>query len=348
MDVKEAARAWLSFLGDDPLYPREIMTPSFNGKSSRVQYEARNPIDLVEVISRFASRSDVWVSARPTTQFQLPVHTRFWADVDADGNIDEAIRLRRLINKFSRDAFGVEPYWQFSASKGFHGHVDHAPVNATSDQYKDALKKLLREHGLDPSILDFNVIGKYRAMPRPPFTGNTNAVEFHGEFLYTIPVSYDETTEDILAVSRSPSYRPVNIPFAPHAAGLIQEVVNELPPPSVVHDKPFNDAPSKRRVEETIQFLVKVAPTVKDGHKRFLRYLVVPAYLHSCGGDDDAAREAARAFVEASGSPWAKYKPYVDTQIKAARFDHGRIMWPMRLRKFFVENPDILRANGKR
>lgn len=347
LDAREAGRAWLGFIGPDASYPREVMTPSLAGTAGRKQHHVENAIDLVDVLTRHAHRGDVWVSARPTTLFHEPIHTRFWADVDANGDIEKAIRLREHASKFCRDILGTEPYWQFSGSKGFHGHLDHGPVRATSEQYRMAIKKLMRESRVDPGVLDMNVVGKYRAMPRPPYTGNTNAIEHHGEMLYTVPVDLSMAAETVLRESRDPSPRTVRIPFARDAAALIQEVVDELPPASSTPTT-FRDKPPKKQIDEVIHFLSKAAPKMTDGHKRALRLLLIPTHLHVSGGSESAAREEAQRFIEASNLPWSRYRTYVDAQIRATKLHDGRILRPMGLRKFFSQNPDILRSMAKK
>lgn len=339
--------AWLSFMGRNLRFPREIMVPSVWVQGGRKRWTVPNSVDLVESIQQHAPRGDVWVSTRSTTQFYEaePTHSRLWIDVDAKGDLELARLRAEAVSMWCRDVLGALPYVQFSASKGYHLHLDHAPVLATSDQLRSAVKLLLRDAGLEPEKdVDLNVIGNTRAMARPPYTANTNAVGLYGEVLFTIPVDLDWTIGEVLERSRQVLLGDVMIPYSTTARHVLQDVVAELP----VSEKRAiaSDKSISKLCRETIAFLDRVAPHVKDGRKRFLRHLVIPAYLHMVG--ESEVMEACRRFIEAGGGSWSYYRTYAENQVRAAHLHNGDLLYPMKIRRFIVQNPDLLPIPEKR
>lgn len=349
-DPARMKRHWLAFLGKDNRYPRELMVPSTYTTGGRKRWTVSNPVDYLDSVARAAPRSDLWIAARPAHDYYAsePSHSRLWLEIDAgkeDGYDLELARLRaQAVRYWCVEYFGVKPYEQFSANKGFHLHLDHPPVVAQPDQMREALRGLFRDVGLDPEVdIDLNVVGNPRAMPRPPYSMNTGGVGRNGEVFFTVPIDLDWSVDEILAASREVRVSDVHIPYAPRAADVLRDAVEEIP---VQVRRESNPASVDRVVKEVVRFLNQVAPHLRDGRKRLLRHLAVPAFLHS-EESDAGAREACRRFLEKGGAEWAQYRTYVEGLIGSAHLHDGRIIYPMRVRRFIVKYPDVLKSIRK-
>lgn len=347
---KQMQRDWLSFLGKDNRFPREVMTPSTYAPGGRRRVVLPNPTEFVDLVTHVAPRADVWVGSRPVHEYynDSPTHTRLWLEIDAGENDGYDLELARLraqaVRYWCVELFGVRPYEQFSANKGFHLHLDHPPVSAQPEQLRTALRDLFRDVGLDPEVdVDLNVAGNTRAMPRPPYTMNTGGAGRLGECFFTVPIDLDWSIERILEASRGVELGRVVIPFASRAGPILQDAVGDT---LAVEKREANPAQIDRVVKEVVIFLNQVAPHVRDGRKRILRHLAIPAYLHS-EGSDSGAREAIRRFLEKGGADWSTYRTYVEGMIRSAHLHDGRILYPMRVRRFLVKNPDVLRSIGR-
>lgn len=318
------------------------MTPSTWVQGGRRRWVVSNEIAYQDSLIENAPKLDVYVSARPVHTFyeNEPKHTRLWFDVDADGNLKLGRMRAQRVREFCREVLGVTPYQQFSANRGFHLHVDHPPVYAQADQYREGVKLLLQDYGLDASTeVDLQVVGNTRAMPRPPFTFNGKSVGTYGEMLFTVPVDVTENVTEILEASRNVRLREVAIPLAGEKArSALQAAASKTP--AAQPRRELTSEGAKRLCVEAIRFCRDAAPFLQDGKKRVLRHLLVPAVLH-LADDSNHARALCRQFVEKTGTDWSAYRTYVDAQMKAALLPDGRILFPMRVHRFLQKYPEI-------
>lgn len=338
-------QAWLDFLGRERVYPREIMVPSTWRPGGRKRWVERNPFGYVAALEAYGMSRDVWVGMRAPQDYYLakPFHNRLWLETDGPkGDLEYARLAAQSLSNLCVTYFGVMPYAQFSGNRGFHLHLEHMPVYGMPEQYRTAIRTLVEEAGLDPDVdVDMNVVGNTRAMPRPPYTMNTKDAVQKGRVLYTVPVNLAWSVDRILAASVNQEVQDVRIPFSEQAHVLLQELVDEAPVESAPV-KEITEAGARRLCEEAAAFVERIAPYVRDGRKRILRSLAVPAYLH-LAGSESGAMKACESFVEKSGAVWGSYRQYVDGQIRSARKRDGTVIYPMRVQKFVIRHPEILR-----
>lgn len=331
------AQDWLNYLGFEDGFPRELMIRSDRGRIFRTTVPDEDA--YVEEVAAHATKTDVWVAAYP--DHGDAEYVRLYLDVDAEGeeSYADALEKARTVEDWVYESWGVEPYVQFSAGKGFHLQVDIPNIPVSSR----LVRKVFRSHASELPI-DLGALGFKDLNLRVPHTVNTGSVERAGRLYYVTPCRLDGDLHDIMASAQRPgSPVDVDIPLCREAARWIvyhaADLDTDFDASSLNGD--LSDGRVHELAEEAVRFAFDLAPNLTDGRKRVLRHLLVPGGLHL-----DAGREGTlawcREFVEASGASWGRYKGYCETQVEAAQDVDGGVLYPMRRARFLERYPEVV------
>lgn len=342
IDGRAFREAWVAILGQNPLMPRDVMMP-WRGKGKFNQV-VRNTQDYLKLVAQNATKGDMWVGMYPTTLYTTNTLYRLYGDVDSPDLQDALVRARRM-EEAIRTELGVQPATLFSAGKGFHLHIEHDPIQGNGHAYEEAVMQTLDGYG---AYFDPGPLKNRNAKPRIPYTFNSGSFAKQGEALYCVPVDLTWDLEAIKDASRHLISTPFKVPHSKDAAGILAPLVKRsMDGLKHLKAKGVSDERRKILVTQAIRFsetdgiMLHNIKGGKDGRRRVLFSLLIPALMNEEDGDLQAVMGRTRDWVDRSGERWGLYERFAQETARQCVLPDGSVRMPMGLPRWFAENSDL-------
>lgn len=347
-ESKGIKQGWVNILGSTPLMPREVTMP-WKGKG-RYQQIVRTTSDYLDVVARHADEGDVWVGMYPTTMYDSMTFTRAYWDVDSPDLEDALVRARKAEEKAMTD-YAVMPATTFTGGKGFHLHMEHEPLEGYGRAYEEATSTLMHD---TQAYLDPGPLKNRKSSPRIPYSMHGGSYGKHGRVLYCVPVDLTWDLKDILTAAAEVVVTPFRVPHS-------QELSSALRPHMEAANVRIHTTRARPMDKEFQQNLIQAAISfsetvgwrlvnkrgARDGRRRVLYALYVPALVNQLGGNIEEVMERCRSFVELSGGRWNLYKQFCIREAQQCVLESGHYKFPMGLKRWLADNPDLRPGTGR-
>jgi len=250
---------------------------------------------------------------------------------------DKAI-ARKNLRSFAimLKSLGIEPFIGFSGNRGYHVHVVFGPPRGELEDFVKAhgirefrenlfewFLSLAKSYNVKIELIDQGVMRAENHTIRSFYSFNTKGKRWkkpvYGEH-YSIWRIPEHIYRNLLEMMKEKRQRKM----------LEAIITNEL------NEKKKNE--ERKGTIVWIEKLLQNPGIVSDGRKRMLLHLIIPYLLTVKGLSEAEAEEKCRAWLEATGVDYGKYKSFVKCEIRAVA---RKGILPMRREKFMHMYPDL-------
>lgn len=306
---------------------------------------AHNTQQYLREVEAAAPFRDTYVGHRPATLLHQDVQLRPYIDIDSPSMEDAMEQARRFVERCEKEwSFAPEPF--FSANRSVHFHFGHPAFAASSEAYRDTWLHVIRDWNV---FIDPQPLRNSRSMPRVPYSINSKSIGTYGEIQFVVPIDVTWDVDDVLRASREVWTRRITVPES-KALGQTLQPLCEARDAKLAQRKRTALPPLVQQdlVNTAIVFSESVGADLKgrlgkgkDGRRRVLMYLYVPALCWRMEGDAIGVRERVRSWVVQNGGRWQDYQAFVEDSITNCLTRGDRPRLPQSLKRFLAMNPDL-------
>ncbi|MHA1882596.1 MAG: hypothetical protein ACTSUO_06085 [Candidatus Thorarchaeota archaeon] len=317
----EVIQTWLNHLGtkDAPRFPREV---------SHAREIVNNVNEYLEYCQNNFETDELHTSLYSYPQLCDGVYDKIFHELDST-DIEKAYKdMRKLLGYYYTE--GIEPRCYFSGSKGFHIIIDIKPT--TIDLFASKLWILKVCNKLKVTTIDLQSVGDVRRCSRIPYSYNFKSLK-SGKARMCIPIKLKWSLHRILRESLEPKEI------------LTPDVNSWELEKRLISSKPYKLMP-KRTVKlneayarEVIEKVLPIAHQIKDGRRRVLNFLIIPA-LSALKFKEDEIMKVCEAFLRTTGVSPIGYRTYLRGSI---RRNVENMYPPLQFKDFFINNPDLIK-----
>jgi hypothetical protein len=267
------------------------------------------------------------------------------------------------LSRFIYDSYGEELYILYTTNKSYHLHIGFKPIQIRPTIYNvqmDVVKSLLEdarkggylktkierfisddgqilESYVPDCDLDWQCISDFRRCSRLPYTGHIGTMR-RGMDMLVVPINWRWSLHRIIQESKNPSFSVDDtIPVIDNIYSLIKDFekmyydIEKSIPKRVSAIQKVGKIDFRKRIE----WLMEIAPRIKDGWNRISTFVLVPMLRHS-GFSTGEGLKVLEQWLIKSGCPHVAKEVY-----HAERYTWDKGYLPMKIEKLLEKNPDL-------